>query len=268
MKPTVVLGNICKSLAALGNESDADLPAAALLDAGSRLDACGINFIGSALLPRAGNFKSCAVGSLAAVESLVVGLRIVVGKQGLCDARDSRTAGDTVDLRSCSLDSLDRDLAGVALHSRSVLVEERNDLSLAAVDGSLYLRCGLVALLAALRTALLTLWPPRCRPRRVRLPCCRQRCSLPRCSPRRPSGCPERLRSRPASSQPLCLCCHLLLLHAANANIIASASRIAIILFIVCLLSSFGRASSAMLRFKFTLCLFVCQENKLYFIFP
>ena len=153
----MVLGNICKSLAALGNESDADLPAAALLDAGSRLDACGIDFIGSALCRGQEACKSCAVGSLAAVESLVVGLRIVVGKQGLCDARDSRTAGDAVDLRGSSLDSLDRDLAGVALHSRSVLVEERNDLSLAAVDGSLYLRCGLVALLAALRTALLTL---------------------------------------------------------------------------------------------------------------
>ena len=153
----MVLGNICKSLAALGNESDADLPAAALLDAGSRLDACGIDFIGSALCRGQEACKSCAVGSLAAVESLVVGLRIVVGKQGLCDARDSRTAGDAVDLRGSSLDSLDRDLAGVALHSRSVLVEERNDLSLAAVDGSLDFGCGLVALLAALRTALLTL---------------------------------------------------------------------------------------------------------------
>ena len=152
-----MLGNICKSLAALGNESDADLPAAALLDAGSRLDACGIDFIGSALCRGQEACKSCAVGSLAAVEGLVVGLRIVVGKQGLSDFRYSRTAGDAVDLRGRALDSLDRDLAGVALHSRSVLVEERNDLSLAAVDGSLDFRCGLVALLAALRTALLTL---------------------------------------------------------------------------------------------------------------
>ena len=45
----VVGGNKGKSLAALGNESDADLPAVALLDAGSGLNACGVDFVGSAL---------------------------------------------------------------------------------------------------------------------------------------------------------------------------------------------------------------------------
>ena len=45
----VVGGNKGKSLATLGNESDADLPAVALLDAGSGLNACGVDFVGSAL---------------------------------------------------------------------------------------------------------------------------------------------------------------------------------------------------------------------------
>ena len=151
-----MLGNKCKPLAALGNESDADLPAAALFDAGSRLDTCGIDFIGSALCRGHEACKSRAIGSLAAVKSFCRGLGIIVGKKGLCLSNkvdsENLVGVKAVDLRSCSLNSLDRYLSGVALHSRSVLVEERNDLSLAAVDGSLYLRCGLVALLAALLT--------------------------------------------------------------------------------------------------------------------
>ena len=42
-------GNKGKSLAALDNESDADLPAVALLDAGGGLNACGVDIVGSAL---------------------------------------------------------------------------------------------------------------------------------------------------------------------------------------------------------------------------
>ena len=157
----MVLGNICKSLATLGNESDADLPAAALLDAGSRLDACGIDIIGSALCRGQEACKSRAIGSLAAVKSFCRGLGIIVGKQGLffCDKIDTKylVGVETVDFRGRALNSINSDLALVLLHSGSVLVEERNDLSLAAVDGSLDFGCGLVALLAALRTALLTL---------------------------------------------------------------------------------------------------------------
>ena len=155
----MMLGNKCKPLAALGNESDADLPAAALFDAGSRLDACGIDFIGSALCRGQEACKSRAIGSLAAVKSFCRGLGIIVGKKGLCLSNkvdsENLVGVKAVDLRSCSLNSLDRDLAGVALHCRSVLVEERNDISLAAVDGSLDLSCGLVALLAALLTKAL-----------------------------------------------------------------------------------------------------------------
>lgn len=145
----VVLGNICKSLAALGNESDADLPAAALLDAGSRLDACGIDFIGSALCRGQEACKSCAVGSFAAVEGLVVGLRIVVGKQGLCDARDSRTAGDAVDLRGSALDSLDRDLAGVAFIAEAYLLKNATISALLPLTGAFISAAG-----------LLPCWPP------------------------------------------------------------------------------------------------------------
>ena len=42
-------GDKGKSLAALDNESDADLPAVALLDAGGGLNACGVDIVGSAL---------------------------------------------------------------------------------------------------------------------------------------------------------------------------------------------------------------------------